>query len=130
MPSRNLSSAACSASDQHYSTSCKETSSQISSLPSLLKQVSIHLECDFAKLGVVCCQVALAQQVYDYVDQRIRRLDKDTKAFDSEMARERARLGLPVSACLPKGGLASVRLWQPGVLQRRLYGKSQGDRTE
>lgn len=46
-------------------------------------------------------QVALAQQVYDYVDQRIRRLDKDMKAFDSEMARERVKLGLPVS----------VRLW-------------------
>lgn len=49
-------------------------------------------------------QVALATQVYDYVDQRIRRLDKDMKAFDGEIARERAKLGLPVSvtpsACL------------------------------
>ncbi|KAK9788832.1 hypothetical protein WJX73_006091 [Symbiochloris irregularis] len=40
-------------------------------------------------------KVALAQQVYDYVDQRIRRLDKDMKAFDSELARERVKLGLP-----------------------------------
>ena len=45
---------------------------------------------------VVGLQVALAAQVYDYVDQRIRRLDKDMKAFDAEMARERAKLGLPV----------------------------------
>lgn len=39
-------------------------------------------------------QVAIAQQVYDYVDQRIRRLDKDLKAFDAELTKERGRQGL------------------------------------
>lgn len=39
-------------------------------------------------------QVAVAQQIYDYVDQRIRRLDKDLKAFDAELIKERARQGL------------------------------------
>ena len=38
----------------------------------------------------------VAQQVYDYVDQRIRRLDKDIKTFDSEIGKQRALLGLPV----------------------------------
>ena len=47
--------------------------------------------------GRVRVQVALATQVYDYVDQRIRRLDKDMKACDAEISRERVKLGLPVS---------------------------------
>ena len=43
-------------------------------------------------------KIGLAQQIYDYVDQRIRRLDKDLKAFESDITKERARLGIPVSA--------------------------------
>lgn len=43
-------------------------------------------------------QVAVAQQIYDYVDQRIRRLDKDLKAFDAELTKDRLRQGLPVSS--------------------------------
>ncbi len=42
-------------------------------------------------------KIGLAQQIYDYVDQRIRRLDKDLKAFETDIAKERARLGIPVS---------------------------------
>ncbi|CAL8465041.1 g4576 [Coccomyxa elongata] len=40
-------------------------------------------------------KIGLAQQIYDYVDQRIRRLDKDLKAFETDIAKERARLGIP-----------------------------------
>ncbi|KAK9823528.1 hypothetical protein WJX72_003426 [[Myrmecia] bisecta] len=40
-------------------------------------------------------KIGLAQQIYDYVDQRIRRLDKDLKGFDAELMQERIRLGLP-----------------------------------
>ncbi len=43
-------------------------------------------------------KIGLSQQIYDYVDQRIRRLDKDLKAFESDISKERARLGIPVSA--------------------------------
>ena len=46
-------------------------------------------------------QVALAQQIYDYVDQRIRRLDKDIKVFDVEIGKQRSLLGLPVRSCCP-----------------------------
>jgi hypothetical protein len=45
-------------------------------------------------------QVAVAQQIYDYVDQRIRRLDKDLKAFDAELTKDRIRQGLPVWSSL------------------------------
>ncbi len=45
-------------------------------------------------------QVAVAQQIYDYVDQRIRRLDKDLKAFDAELTKDRVRQGLPVCSLL------------------------------
>lgn len=41
-------------------------------------------------------KVNLAGKVYDYVDQRIRRLDRDLAAFDEELARERAKLGVVV----------------------------------
>ena len=41
-------------------------------------------------------KIGLAQAIYDYVDQRIRRLDKDLGAFGADIARERTRLGLPV----------------------------------
>ncbi len=45
-------------------------------------------------------QVAVAQQIYDYVDQRIRRLDKDLKAFDAELTKDRVRQGLLVCSSL------------------------------
>jgi hypothetical protein len=35
-----------------------------------------------------------AQQIYDYIDQHIRKLDKDLKSFDAEVAKERQKLGL------------------------------------
>lgn len=35
------------------------------------------------------------RQVYDYIDRHITKLDKDCKAFDAEIAKERQRLGLP-----------------------------------
>jgi hypothetical protein len=38
--------------------------------------------------------VQLAQQIYDYVDDRIRQLDKDLELFDSEVEKERLRLGI------------------------------------
>lgn len=50
-------------------------------------------------LFAVGVQVAIAQQVYDYVDQRIRRLDKDLKAFDAELTKERGRQGLVSPPC-------------------------------
>ncbi len=41
-------------------------------------------------------KVTLAQQMYDYVDQRIRQFDKDMQSFDAELLAERTRLGIPV----------------------------------
>ena len=49
-----------------------------------------------AVLHLYGLQVAVAQQIYDYVDQRIRRLDKDLRAFDAELTKDRIRQGLPV----------------------------------
>lgn len=37
----------------------------------------------------------LAQQIYNYVDERIRATDASLRAFDGELARERRKLGLP-----------------------------------
>jgi hypothetical protein len=34
-------------------------------------------------------------QIYDYIDRHITKLDKDCKAFDAEIAKERHRLGMP-----------------------------------
>ena len=42
-------------------------------------------------------KIGLSQQIYDYVDQKIRRLDKDLKNFEGDIARERTKLGLGVS---------------------------------
>ncbi len=42
-------------------------------------------------------QVNIAQQIYDLVDQRILRLDRNLKSFDTELIRERQHLQLPVS---------------------------------
>ncbi|GAB4824018.1 hypothetical protein N2152v2_011064 [Parachlorella kessleri] len=40
-------------------------------------------------------KVQLAHQIYDYVDRHIQKLDKELKAFDAEIDKERVRLGLP-----------------------------------
>ena len=45
-------------------------------------------------------QVVLAQQMYDYVDAKIRMLDADLRRFDAELAQDRRRAGLPVSLVL------------------------------
>ena len=45
-------------------------------------------------------KIGLSQQIYDYVDQKIRRLDKDLKNFEGDIARERTKLGLGVRAPL------------------------------
>lgn len=37
-----------------------------------------------------------AQQIYDYIDMHIRKLDKDLKSFDAEIVKDRQKLGLPV----------------------------------
>jgi hypothetical protein len=42
-------------------------------------------------------KIGLSQQIYDYVDQKIRRLDRDLKNFEGDIARERSKLGIPVS---------------------------------
>lgn len=41
-------------------------------------------------------KIGLSQQIYDYVDQKIRRLDRDLKNFEGDIARERTKLGLGV----------------------------------
>lgn len=54
-----------------------------------------ELDCDVKQvMNYADEKVAVAQQIYDYVDQRIRRLDKDLKAFDAELIKDRARQGL------------------------------------
>lgn len=45
-------------------------------------------------------KIGLSQQIYDYVDQKIRRLDKDLKNFEGDIARERSKLGLAVLSLL------------------------------
>ena len=45
-------------------------------------------------------KIGLSQQIYDYVDQKIRRLDKDLKNFEGDIIRERSKLGLAVSRLL------------------------------
>ena len=55
-------------------------------------------------------KIGLSQQIYDYVDQKIRRLDKDLKNFEGDIARERTKLGLGVStATLPSRGMCCAR---------------------
>lgn len=39
-------------------------------------------------------KVDLAQQIYDFVDRNICRLDKDLRTFDAELNHERTRLGV------------------------------------
>lgn len=48
-------------------------------------------------------QVNVAQQIYDLVDQRILRLDRNLKSFDTELIRQRHELELAVSSCLLPG---------------------------
>lgn len=45
-------------------------------------------------------KVTLAQQMYDYVDYRIRQFDKNMQSFDAELMAERTRLGIPVCPLL------------------------------
>ncbi len=40
-------------------------------------------------------QAQLAQQIYNYVDERIRVTDAELRTFGNELARERKKLGLP-----------------------------------
>lgn len=62
----------------------------------------------FANEGLVLAQaidlseekVAMAQQMYDYVDNRIREFDKNMQSFDAELMAERARLGISVCPLL------------------------------
>ena len=77
------------------------TTEQTSSLRGLDQVHAKSSRCVYSMLArpqgpQACLQVALAQQVYDYVDQRIRRLDKDIKVFDGVIAKQRSLLGLPV----------------------------------
>ena len=51
----------------------------------------------------------LAQQVYDYVDARIRRLDTDLAAFDAQLVSDRVGAGLP-----PGGWAAAVAAGRDG----------------
>lgn len=48
-------------------------------------------------------KMAMAQQIYDFIDQHIRTLDKDLKSFDADVAKERQKLGLP-----PAGALGAI----------------------
>ena len=40
-------------------------------------------------------KMSRAQQIYDTVDQHIRKLDKEMKSFETEVAKDRQRLGVP-----------------------------------
>lgn len=40
-------------------------------------------------------KMSRAQQIYDTIDQHIRKLDKGMKSFETEVAKDRQRLGLP-----------------------------------
>ncbi len=80
--------------------------------PVLLLHLSQHslLKCSFRTACLIHCliqdplqvlhyseeKIGLSQQIYDYVDQKIRRLDKDLKNFEGDIARERSKLGLAV----------------------------------
>ena len=57
-------------------------------------------------------KIGLSQQIYDYVDQKIRRLDKDLKNFEGDIARERSKLGLAVLLSLPLQGPKLLHLQQ------------------
>lgn len=62
-----------------------------------------------------------AQQIYDYIDQHIRKLDKDLKSFEAEVAKERQRLGLP-----PVPGVEGELLPAGGADGRRKRGGKAG----
>ena len=61
-------------------------------------------------------KIGLSQQIYDYVDQKIRRLDKDLKNFEGDIARERTKLGLAVSIALS----LLVRMAVLGITKQQL----------
>jgi len=63
----------------------------------------------------------LAQQVYDYVDARIRRLDTDLAAFDAQLVSERVGAGLP-----PGGWAAAVAAGLPSVAPPRKAARAGG----
>ena len=54
-----------------------------------------------------------AQQIYDLVDQHIRKLDKDLKSFGAEVSKERERLGVtaafPIKASADAGSKKSKK---------------------
>ena len=100
------------------------------SLTAQVRAGGAHAACafaaDLAAKGADCLsptlQVVLAQQMYDYVDARIRMLDADLRRFDAELAQDRRRAGLPVSLASTDlvGGL-------DGLLYRALcWGGGQG----
>ncbi|KAL0037993.1 hypothetical protein WJX79_008923 [Trebouxia sp. C0005] len=69
-------------------------------------------------------KVAVAQQIYDYVDQRIRRLDKDLKAFDAELTKDRVRQGLPDDD--PNAAAAALDSLFPDTLRKNKNKKKGG----
>lgn len=69
-------------------------------------------------------KVAVAQQIYDYVDQRIRRLDKDLRAFDVELTKDRARQGLPDDD--PNAAAAALEASFPETTKRNKNKKKGG----
>ena len=50
-----------------------------------------------------------AQQIYDLVDQHIRKLDKDLKSFGAEVSKERERLGVTATSFLAKPAADSTK---------------------
>ena len=68
-----------------------------------------------------------AQQIYDYIDQHIRKLDKDLKSFEAEVAKERQRLGLPPLPGSEAEATAAAAVAADG---RRKRGKQSGHYVE
>lgn len=67
-----------------------------------------------------------AQQIYDYIDQHIRKLDKDLKSFEAEVAKERQRLGLPLVLGTEAEALAAAAAAAAAADGRRKRGTKQG----
>ena len=63
----------------------------------------------------------LAQQVYDYVDARIRRLDTDLAAFDAQLVSDRVGAGLP-----PGGWAAAVAAGLPSAAPHKKAARGGG----
>lgn len=59
-------------------------------------KMSDALKETWQRIQQICEQkVALSQQLYDFVDQNICSMDKETKAFDKELSKARGHLSLP-----------------------------------